>query len=368
MSAANSKKAKTPESLPDTGDPERKRVLNVLAQRRYRECACLLAGTVYRVADVIVGQRRREKIAALEAQAKGVTSSSTTSHEVAAQPSTDDSDSLIAHPDFINSAAVESIVNPTAESSFTMFDFDQDPFESGLMAGFHSELTLNQSVLTNNPTPIPSTTSLSPPAFPLTSDGALLDIPALSATRTLLTIATALNVLTHIYDPYYLHILPPSIPTLSALPENLQPVAAQLTIPHHPILDLLPWPSVREKLICMLSMPSALRPPVAQEVDEGVAFHFRVPNASSPSTSNSIKQGSAIVSLVHDLDDYEDGGGLRIHGNSTAWSEGNELLEDAWEIGDHFYRKWWWCLDQKVVDVSNRRRMERGLGRLKMMA
>jgi hypothetical protein len=40
MSAESSKKAKTQESLPDTGDLERKRMLNVLAQRWYRKYAC----------------------------------------------------------------------------------------------------------------------------------------------------------------------------------------------------------------------------------------------------------------------------------------------------------------------------------------
>lgn len=31
------KKTKTPKEVPELGDPDRKRVLNVLAQRRYRE-------------------------------------------------------------------------------------------------------------------------------------------------------------------------------------------------------------------------------------------------------------------------------------------------------------------------------------------
>jgi hypothetical protein len=182
-----------------------------------------------------------------------------------------------------------------------------------------------------------------------------------------LTIATALEVMSHVYDPYYLHVLSPSLPALSILPANLHPVAAQLMIPHHPILDLLPWPNVREKLICMFSLPSSLRPLVAQEADEEATFPCKVPYGNSAATENGIKQGGAIVSLVQDLDDYRDGSGLRIHGNSTTWSEGNELLEDSWEIGDHFFRKWWWCLDQKVIDVSNRKRMERGLGRLRMV-
>jgi hypothetical protein len=36
LPAERRKKTKTPETVPDAGDPDRKRVLNVLAQRRYR--------------------------------------------------------------------------------------------------------------------------------------------------------------------------------------------------------------------------------------------------------------------------------------------------------------------------------------------
>jgi hypothetical protein len=35
------KKTKTPSDVPEPGDPERKRVLNVLAQRRYRKFSVL---------------------------------------------------------------------------------------------------------------------------------------------------------------------------------------------------------------------------------------------------------------------------------------------------------------------------------------
>lgn len=36
MPAEKRRKSKTPENVPQLGDPDRKRVLNVLAQRRYR--------------------------------------------------------------------------------------------------------------------------------------------------------------------------------------------------------------------------------------------------------------------------------------------------------------------------------------------
>jgi hypothetical protein len=118
---------------------------------------------------------------------------------------------------------------------------------------------------------------------------------------------------------------------------------------------MLPWPSVREKLICMLSMPSSFRPPVAREDgDEDMIA----------SSGGDIKQSTAIVQLTQDLDDMQDGGGIRVHANSFTC----ELHEDAWEIGDVFYKKWWWCLDQKVISVSNSRRKERGLPRLKALS
>lgn len=89
----------------------------------------------------------------------------------------------------------------------------------------------------------------------------------------------------------------------------------------------------------MLSLPSALRPAIAQENDgDG--------------------QGQAVVQMQHDLDDFKDG--IRVHGNSVNWADGNELVEEAWEVGETFFRNWWWCLDGSVVEMSNRRRRERG--------
>jgi hypothetical protein len=200
------------------------------------------------------------------------------------------------------------------------------------------------------------------PQIPLTPDSAFLGIPILNALRAFANIALAFGVTTHVWDPSYLHVVAPHSATVAALPANLQPVAAQLTIPHHPMLDLLPWPTVREKLICMFSMPSTFRPEVAQE------DRCNAPIARGDSSfGNEIKQSKAIVRLIYDLEGVQGGEGIRVHGNTTTWGEGNELIEDAWEIGDVFYRKWWWCLDERIVEVSNQKRRERGLSRLKMI-
>lgn len=204
---------------------------------------------------------------------------------------------------------------------------------------------------------MPSTSSSPPLNFPLTPEGALLNLPILNALRAFASVAVAFDVVAHIWDPAYLHIVPPVSPAVAALPANLHPVAAQLSIPHHPVLDMLPWPSVREKLICMLSMPSSFRPPVAQEEGDDDAI------ASDRVGGGGIRQSTAIVQLTQDLDDMQDGGGIRVHGDSFTC----ELHEDSWEIGDVFYRKWWWCLDQKVIAMSNNRRKVRGLPRLKAL-
>ena len=71
------------------------------------------------------------------------------------------------------------------------------------------------------------------------------------------------------------------------------------------------------------------------------------------------------MQLVNDLDDSTDG--VRIHGNMVGWNLGNELEEEAWEIGEVFYRNYWWCLDSKIIASTNRRRRARGLKPLSKM-
>ena len=53
----------------------------------------------------------------------------------------------------------------------------------------------------------------------------------------------------------------------SHLPLNLQPTAIQKSTPHHPLLDLFPWPAVRNKLILVFAQPAEFRPPQAQLID-----------------------------------------------------------------------------------------------------
>lgn len=75
---------------------------------------------------------------------------------------------------------------------------------------------------------------------------------------------------------------------------------------------------------------------------------------------------TGLMKMAYDLEDIPDG--MRVHGNLTGWGAENEMAEDAWEIGGRFFRSWWWCLDSRVLEMTNRRRQERGLGRLRLEA
>lgn len=110
------------------------------------------------------------------------------------------------------------------------------------------------------------------------------------------------------------------------LPENYRPTQVQRLVPHHAFLDLLPWPTVRDKLIQVFSIP----------------IHLRPPSAADP---------MALVSLVHDMEDPSEG--MRICGPDP-------FSPDVWEIGQLVFQRWWWAFERSIVESSNRLRRERG--------
>jgi hypothetical protein len=165
-------------------------------------------------------------------------------------------------------------------------------------------------------------------------DTYLLPIPALTLLRACRTIAARLGIVMQLWDcasisPFYINasLSSASSPTTdggsipsyigsfidtSTLPENLQPTRTQRLVPHHPLLDVLPWPSVRDKLILFFSQPAELRPAV---LDMG--------------------------QLVADLEDEAEGVVIN--------DEGTEPWEAArWEVGGALRRRWWFALDSAV--------------------
>jgi hypothetical protein len=112
-------------------------------------------------------------------------------------------------------------------------------------------------------------------------DESLFDIPFLKLHNVGMTMAGLLNCADTVWDPTFTRTLTAAQFSGSALPTNLLPTPIQGKVPHHPVLDVLPWPSVRTKLIVVFSQPIHLRPPIAR--DETV-----------------------IMRLVQDLDDETD--------------------------------------------------------------
>lgn len=117
----------------------------------------------------------------------------------------------------------------------------------------------------------------------------------------------------------------------TTIPSHLQPTPTQRFIPHHPVIDLLPWPATRDKLIQVFNLPEHLRPKSAQDP-------------------------MALVRLVYDMEDVG-GEGIKVRC-------GDPFNAQGWEIGQVVFERWWWAFDAGVVDQSNWLRRERGEGSL----
>ncbi|CAK7227846.1 hypothetical protein SBRCBS47491_006707 [Sporothrix bragantina] len=119
--------------------------------------------------------------------------------------------------------------------------------------------------------------------------------------------------------------------SLALLPSNWRPTHAQRYMPHHPALDILPWPSVREKLIGLFNLPLHERPPIAADP-------------------------LALVHFIYDLEDSAEG--LRIWGS-------NPYDPTCWEVGQLVFERWWFVFDRDIIEQSNRWRDLRGAPRLR---
>lgn len=160
-----------------------------------------------------------------------------------------------------------------------------------------------------------------------------LEVPALSVLRAGVTIAQLLGCEHSLWDPNASGVLELGQNPLLTLPASLEPTEAQKRIPHHPMLDILPWPSVRTKLICVFALPQQVRPPAARDP-------------------------LALAQMMSDMDD--DAEGFRVSG-------GGSFNVADWEVGQAFFRNWWWALDRSVIDRSNALRAKRGAGRLQLL-
>lgn len=116
------------------------------------------------------------------------------------------------------------------------------------------------------------------------------------------------------------------------LPAAWRPTPLQVLTKHHPMIDFMPWPNVRERVIGIFSLPDEMRPP----------------NAVGP---------MALVNLAYDFEHEAEG--VRIFGDDPCDPAG-------WEIGQLFFERWWFLFDRDIISNSNRLRRLRGAPALRM--
>jgi hypothetical protein len=122
---------------------------------------------------------------------------------------------------------------------------------------------------------------------------------------------------------------------ISLLPPDFQPTALQRTVPHHPVLDIMPWASVRDNLLTVLSTVINVQ-------------------SSSIRDGHKISLPFSFHQLIVDVQDI-DGPAEGMH------VFGDPFVADNWEIGQKMLERWWWAFDDRVIRQSNRWRRKRGV-------
>lgn len=299
---------------------ERKRLLNVLAQRRYR-------------------RRKREHLQRLE-KLNDQEFSLLPESEVDTSPSSNAAGGLPVSHDLAATLADHNVGVTFADTDFPMdalvlSQVCDDPFnfEPSSLDAFETSLSFPQPPLSTSPsatitTSTSSNTANSSPTSGLDfPDETYLPMAELNLLRGAMSIAERLGVDSIIWSLEANSLFHNSTASMhNHLPLNLRPTRAQLTNPHHPALDILPWPSVRDRLILMFAQPENLRPP----------------SARSP---------TALVEFVYDLEDPFEG--ARIWGTDP-------YSDESWEVGEKLFQNWWWALDRRVLHRSNQLRLARG--------
>ncbi|KAI0196006.1 hypothetical protein EV127DRAFT_403955 [Xylaria flabelliformis] len=329
-------------AVPDINDDatERKRVLNVLAQRRYRE-------------------RKRQENG--RGRAKNATSSpqSNKTQDIESGSPALVSEPLVLENELSFSAYLNLPSPPDSASASLGFDSNAIPRTRWPSASF--ELT-GTALLPGAEESCPNIENPSRPTLPVT-DGEVTPLHSLHILDPdpLLNSSSTDNSFP---DSYYLPVhelvlfrglsrianrlqcntttiwqLDANSPfndgthtplTAENLPPAWRPTLSQLTVPHHPVIDLLPWPKVRDRIIMLLSLPDESRPPTA----------------SGP---------LMIVHLAYDLEDSAEG--ARIWGDDPC-------EPTSWEVGQVLFERWWFVFDRQVIDQSNYWRKLRGAATL----
>ncbi|KAK1256356.1 hypothetical protein MKX07_008615 [Trichoderma sp. CBMAI-0711] len=330
--------------------PERKRILNVLAQRRYRE------------RKRIRRQKERSKEESQDNSDNGAADPSDKNNDgeadVEIMPASDQftstsSGGLVGTETSLSAGWVASMLNSCSDTSMPLPLPFQDALHTSSLssAAITDESSADEGFLFSDATclddhhhltgVLPASLGLSPPppppwdnssTSPSSCDGSfadsyLLPVHELTLLRAITRIAERIGCPQQIWDlgavsPFTQGTATPA----EQLPPAWKPTASQLLVPHHPLLDFLPWPQVRDRVISIFSMPEGMRPP----------------HAAGP---------LALVNFAYDFEDNSEG--VRVYG-------GDPYDASCWEVGQVLFERWWFIFDRDVIEVSNRWRRLRG--------
>ncbi|KKP07225.1 hypothetical protein THAR02_00655 [Trichoderma harzianum] len=314
--------------------PERKRILNVLAQRRYREKKRLRRqkernnenGQENKENDNVREESRSNNDREVEAEIISTSSQSPTAGGL------NEIDLGLWTTTMFNNMSSDSSMPLLLSNTGNIPNFSSVSI-TGESSGEESFVFSNSESLDGNLTDMmPPTWDSTSPSSSSSSDGSfadsyLLPVHELTLLRAVLRISERIGCGQMLWNleavsPFSQGIATPS----DQLPAAWKPTASQILVPHHPMLDFLPWPEVRDRVINIFSMPDEMRPP----------------NAKGP---------LALVNFAYDFEDNSEG--VRIYG-------GDPYDPNSWEVGQVFFERWWFIFDRDVIENSNRWRQLRG--------
>ncbi|KAL7933099.1 hypothetical protein V8C35DRAFT_304921 [Trichoderma chlorosporum] len=149
-----------------------------------------------------------------------------------------------------------------------------------------------------------------PKTPPSNFDQNFLSLASTSIIAAYISNATLLHISCTSTDPRTFSL------THFAVPTSLEPTLLQKTIPHPPVIDIIPFPGVRNRLLRSLDV-----------ID--------------------------LDKLSQDLVD----GAFRVWGHTTWDGIG-------WEVSETFARRWWFLMDEQLINVTNFWRRQRFEGAL----
>ncbi|KAM0506412.1 hypothetical protein ACHAP8_001450 [Fusarium lateritium] len=328
----------------DQDAAERKRVLNVLAQRRYREKKRLSRLKAKSTSNDVTQNSDPEPFRNINGEPFGddiieiprtVQDDAQFSNQAASMfipTTTGDAADMLAGLDFslTSLSPLSEMVLPSVLPDvnilpeFLCEESNSDEASAGASSGLTthfdgSDLTTFLDTPSFSTSPAASTES-----FP---DSYNLPVLQLALLKGVILIADRLNCKQGLWDLDGNSAFVTGVATPAALlPANWRPTPLQSSLPHHPVFDLLPWPDVRNRVISILSLPDELRPPRA-------------------------RGELACVNFAYDLEDTAEG--VRIHGEDP-YDPG------SWELGQIAFERWWFLFDNTIINTSNRWRKARG--------